>query len=1383
MLGFWKFLIYFLRLILFLIFNYLAKPLHMLLFRPFLLGLLFSPLLALSQQSVVSFTLINADTDQDIRQLVNNDTITFSQLPTRNLNVRANTNPFPVGSVSFDLNASINFRTESGAPYSLAGDNAGNYAPWTPPLGNNTLKCTPYTGANRTGAAGTPLTIVFFVRDSVNSGSVGGGGGAAGGSGQVTVTGQFKRWHQLDLNLSGPLAKEDSAVNPFSDYRFDVIFKKGSRTLRVPGFFAADGNAANTSATKGNVWRCIFRPDEVGTWTYRISFRTGTDVTATNDTTVGVALAPYNGITGSITVTETDKMEPDFRAKGFLRPVASQHYHRFQDGEYFIKAGPNSPENFLGYYEFDNTVNTNSGNYITAPSGLHHYNNHLQDWQTGDPTWQNGEGKRIIGAVNYIASKGLNTIYFIVMKNGGTGDVHPWTGFTDYDRYDVSKLGQWDIVFNHMNKKGILIHFLFSERQNSKLLNNGDLGRERKIYYREMVARFGHHLVLQWNEGEENRLTAAQRTAVFAYMAALDPYGHPQTIHNNIGTANGVLIEDSLVFNPHLGDLNMDGTSIQGRSINDAHALTLKWRNKSNATANKWAVCIDEPHWQTPALRDGAGNNHPAQIREVLWGNLLGGGAGIEWYMGATDDWQLEDWRSRDSLFSLSRIGLDFFRTYLFYWEMSPADNLTSRADDFVFAKNGQTYALFLEGGGTASLNLAGQAGTYNVFWFDPIRGGDLQTGSVLQVAGGSSISIGNPPSNPTADWVALVQRTSIPFPNRTPVARFTYTPAAGVAPFAATFNGTTSYDPDGTIASYSWNFGDGGTGTGATRSHTYMSAGVYNVTLTVTDDDGAMAILVQELRVYAPGTLPPFASFTATPNTSNVAPVTAQFNAAASTDLDGTIQSYLWDFGDGYVAQGQQVTHTYGWEADFTARLIVVDNHGNRDTATTVIAVDDPCISSAGTILREWWNGIGGASVSDLTSNIRYPSQPDGAEELPAIQGPYSFGEDYGTRIRGYIQPAVTGSYTFTATGDDGTEVYLSTNSNPANKALIANIPGWTNFDEFNKFTSQNSSPITLTAGQKYYVEILHKEGGGGDHVTLYWIKPGSTVREIIRDQEIWPFTTCTKQLPTNSFTANTYSGQVPMVVQFTSTASDPDGTIASRLWDFGDNGSATSINPAHTFNTPGVYTVRFTVVDNDGLRSLATRTITVTGNPLPVEWLAVSAAQEQERVRISWSAAFEAPGDHYLVERAETGTGFVSVATADGKGDGDVHSYEAYDESPMPGINTYRVIQWDINGAAHYSPKVEAFFASGGARVYPVPARRLTPLNVEFTAFEAEPYTITLTNSLGQVVYRHSGKATEGKFIKQINTHHLPGGVYMLRLHRIQDGTVFVEKISVSR
>jgi endoglucanase len=159
-----------------------------------------------------------------------------------------------------------------------------------------------------------------------------------------------------------------------------------------------------------------------------------------------------------------------------------------------------------------------------------------------------------------------------------------------------------------------------------------------------------------------------------------------------------------------------------------------------------------------------------------------------------------------------------------------------------------------------------------------------------------------------------------------------------------------------------------------------------------------------------------------------------------------------------------------------------------------------------SGTILREFWNGVTGGTVSSLTTSPSYPNSPTGSEQLTSLEGPSNAGDNYGSRIRGYVHPPITGAYTFWLASDDGGDLLLSTNDNPANATRIAFVDSWTNSREWTKFPAQRSAAINLVAGQKYYIEVLHKEAGGGDNVAVAWQGPGISQR-VIPGNNLSPF------------------------------------------------------------------------------------------------------------------------------------------------------------------------------------------------------------------------------------------------------------------------------------
>ncbi len=191
----------------------------------------------------------------------------------------------------------------------------------------------------------------------------------------------------------------------------------------------------------------------------------------------------------------------------------------------------------------------------------------------------------------------------------------------------------------------------------------------------------------------------------------------------------------------------------------------------------------------------------------------------------------------------------------------------------------------------------------------------------------------------PARNWAeARASLTIQPQVNLPPVPRFTFSPANPLVNQWITFDATPSSDPDGTIVSYRWDFGDGATGTGARITKRYSAAGTYTVTLTVTDNRGASASTSQQVTVASPNQ-PPVASFTFTPANPNPGN-TVTFDASASSDPDGTIVSYSWNFGDGGTGSGVSVSHVYSAAGAYTVTLTVTDDKGATASASRTVQV-----------------------------------------------------------------------------------------------------------------------------------------------------------------------------------------------------------------------------------------------------------------------------------------------------------------------------------------------------------------------------------------------------------------------------------------------------------
>lgn len=163
--------------------------------------------------------------------------------------------------------------------------------------------------------------------------------------------------------------------------------------------------------------------------------------------------------------------------------------------------------------------------------------------------------------------------------------------------------------------------------------------------------------------------------------------------------------------------------------------------------------------------------------------------------------------------------------------------------------------------------------------------------------------------------------------------------PYNGTVNVPVQFNGSGSSDPDGTIASYAWNFGDGSTDTGVNPTHAYATSGNFTVTLTVTDDAGATDSATTTATIGNGNQAPmadPNGPYTGTVGTP------LQFDGTASTDPDGTIVSYIWDFGDGSSGTGATPTHTYSVAGVYNVTLMVTDNEGATDSSTSTATIGE---------------------------------------------------------------------------------------------------------------------------------------------------------------------------------------------------------------------------------------------------------------------------------------------------------------------------------------------------------------------------------------------------------------------------------------------------------
>jgi hypothetical protein len=604
----------------------------------------------------------------------------------------------------------------------------------------------------------------------------------------TSVAADVEKWHRFELVFSDAAAsysESDQDPNPFLDRRLTCAFTSpsGADTYTVQGFFNAD----NAGATAGSKFVCRFSPNQEGTWTYTASFREGADVAVSLSPTAGSERGLAEAKSGSFTVGPSTASLPDFRhgTRGWLRNDGGHLLRHAGSSARLWKVGLNVGEGFLGYAGFDNTDRACAFD-PTKPSNVKTYANHLADWSPGDPNWSCGDGclhadpsnagREIIGAINYIASLGVNSKYMLLLNvpDGDTCDTYPYLdpsmSTESKKHFDVSKLDQWEIVFEHMMHRGLMLHAQLGEVEIQTELDGNELscsgppgtciGLHRKLYYREMVARFAHNVAVLWNIGEENGYSADARRDFLGYLHAINPYDQPTASHTkNKDGSSDTDVEDHYI--PLLGNGDLDATSIQmsstGGTWTGIRNEVLRWRADSAAAGEPWVTAIDE-------VPRNAAYNDPLEMeharKNFQWQTLMAGG-NWEWYLMVDDtvpphvgwsehglDPWIDDFHLVEQELRWSGIARDILAQVPSLERLEPvATNTvidsTGSADTWALADPGVAYLGYDRAGG--SFTFDGAPGTYTVEFVAPDSGAAC-VGTPSVVVGGSPQSLGSCP-------------------------------------------------------------------------------------------------------------------------------------------------------------------------------------------------------------------------------------------------------------------------------------------------------------------------------------------------------------------------------------------------------------------------------------------------------------------------------------------------------------------------------------------------------------------------------------------------------------------------------------------------------------
>ena len=507
------------------------------------------------------------------------------------------------------------------------------------------------------------------------------------------------------------------------------------------------------------------------------------------------------------------------------------------------------------------------------------------------------------------------------------------------------------------------------------------------------------------------------------------------------------------------------------------------------------------------------------------------------------------------------------------------------------------------------------------------------------------------------------------------PSAAFTFSPASPHAGQVVTLNGSASFHPDSQIVSYEWDLGDGSTGTGPIVQHRFSAAGSYLVALTIMESEGFTATAYDTLSVNA--SYPPVASFAV--SSALVSPGTeVTFNASQSTDPQGSILAYTWDFGDGTTGADMTTVHGYPDSGAYTVTLTVLDDASLTGSTSRVLIVNAPPVAAFA------FSPLAPFAVDTIVFNGSTSSDPEGS----LVGFEWTFGDS---------SPMVTGREVSHAYAQAGTYLVTlrvidsvgQTDTRSMNVivwqdqppvAVLAISRGRVNLDELVTFDATASTDPDGSIAS-YSWDFGDGMGDQGVSVVHAYTAPGTyritlTVTDNRGASNDAVGYINVNAPPAASFNATPASAYPGVYISFNaSESSDPENAIVSYHWDFGDGITAEGVTTLHAFAGHGSFAVRLNVTDDLGAYSETTRTIEI-GNRGPIIESATPPASLMLNTSESTTfqvGAFDPDGDPltyawtvngvpvgesssaYEFGRNETGTFVVKVVVSDGSASAD--------------------------------------------------------------------------------------------------------------------------------
>ncbi len=383
----------------------------------------------------------------------------------------------------------------------------------------------------------------------------------------------------------------------------------------------------------------------------------------------------------------------------------------------------------------------------------------------------------------------------------------------------------------------------------------------------------------------------------------------------------------------------------------------------------------------------------------------------------------------------------------------------------------------------------------------------------------------------------------------------------------------------------------------------TFNRAGEYTIRVTIKDTQGAtvtsnvtftIAPIASALSITSRWTTVPYGE-----TQPFIATVLDQFGQSMPTQ-----PAFTWATSGGAItADGVYTASDYG-----TSTITAT---GGGFSASLPVVTTYPIGPGTG-ILQEVWTGISGNGVSALTTVINAGTAPSSTAIIDSFERTGSAGTSYGERMRGLFVAPVTGSYTFWLAADDTGELYLSTDDTPLNKQLIASVTSSTASRQWDKSASQKSAAISLVAGQRYYIEALHKQGSGSDNVAVRVQMPGNVIEETIAGHRLIPWSE--NPAPTVASPAQASPAEVTGSTTTLSVLGADDSGEANLTYTwavtskpagaanpvFAINGTNAAKNVEVTFSAVGSYVFQVTIADAHGGSITSSVTVVVAAPPV---------------------------------------------------------------------------------------------------------------------------------------------------------------------------------------